>query len=129
MKNFKGIALLVALFAINNVAIAGQQRLSSGTMKFIDDSKKKGMGFYFERGLMREDWLNSAAGSILYGAELTAKNKDSVIQKLNQMVDILVGAPLRSNQKITDDQYASIIDTLSAQIEDFVNAHVGELFI
>lgn len=134
MNNFKGIALLVALFAINSNVAASQYRLSSHATKFVNDSKARGMGSYFQNGLMREDWLTSAVASILYvnattSDELTAKNKESVIQKLNQMSDTLVGVPLRRNQKISDAQYNAITNAISAQISTFVNRHVGQLFI
>jgi hypothetical protein len=128
MKSFKGMVLLVALFAINNV-VASQYRLSSRSMAFLKESKEKGMRTQFERGLMREDWLIDAMASILNGEELTEKNKDSVIQKLNQMTDIIVGEPLRRNQKISDAQYNAITNAISAQISTFVNSRVGQLFI
>jgi hypothetical protein len=126
MKNFKGIVLLVALFAINNVVIGAQrgpklnqfQQGEINLARFINEDSR---GFFDEKGVLQFDWLNEALIVLLNGAPLTRDNKDSVKRSLADAVE-MVGAIFYSQSKrYSDVQITQMLPRLRVAVNGFVD--------
>jgi hypothetical protein len=94
--------------------------LSDNSRKFIENSKKQGMRFYFAQGTLRDDWVSQAIEAVLDGSQVKVGNKNYLIQQLNIMVDILIGEPLRRNNNITDAQYQELMGNIKKKIQFIV---------
>jgi hypothetical protein len=123
MKNVKNMVIaVIAMVSFLNVQPVD---LSFYSRNFVEQSKKEGMGYFFERGKLREDWLAKAVNVILGGSKVNRINRKSAVDSLNIMANILVSEPLRSNPNITDSQYASLVEGIKGQINDFVDSLIN----
>lgn len=124
MNNIKNMVIAaVAMISFSTVHPSIEPSLSYDARVFVENSKKQGLASYFARAAMREDWLVKALICVTGNGRVQLRdvNKNYYAQQLKNMVEILVLAPLRTNQKITDDQYQSIASKIEQQIENCIN--------
>lgn len=96
-----------------------EKKQKNDTEEFIKYSKEQGKDYYFKSGSINPEWLNKAAGYIING-KLTESKKADVVEKLSDMVDILIAEPLSKDTNISDDEYEKIIAKLENTIDNFV---------
>lgn len=96
----------------------------SAVMQFIEKSQEQGI----TAKTANQDWLMDAVGHILNG-KLTEDNKLATLQNLLEIADIVVMAPLRDDQTISDDEYATIASSLDRRIRNFMDKlYVGGIY-
>lgn len=128
MKNFKGIVLVVAFFAMHSAPIKGAS-VSDNVTRLIEATRNKQLGvWFFENGNVTEDWLMKAVGYIVNG-RLTRDNKADATDKIMQVIDVLYGAPLRNNRNITDEQYNQLVSRVENKVKNFMSKlYVGGMY-
>jgi len=120
MKKNMLVIVLMMVFLSSQLSMT-MEKLSIKARELVEESKVKGMRFYFAEGTLRDDWISQAIEVILDGSPIKMSNKRYLIQQLNIMADILVGEPLRRNQNITEAQRKKIMGDIKETIQRIID--------